>query len=147
LLNVARCERAGDKTRLMLILHKFGSKDQLREDVEHQRREVENHEPKMNWSLRSAKDTLETKSVRCDTCGGTGHVGKSSYIRERGVVQPYAVSQKCPICNGAGTVNIPSEILSYFALLLATVNRLAELCHSFMEFSGDALSILSPKNS
>jgi hypothetical protein len=143
LLDVARCEHVGDKTKLMLILHRFGSRKVLCEEIDYQRREVENTGRKLNWTLRNAKDILETMSIRCGTCGGTGKITKSKYLRERDSIQTVIVSDKCPACDGDGSVEIPSEISTYVTLFVEAVAQLAALSQTFMQFSGDAMNMIA----
>jgi hypothetical protein len=81
-LKMTKYEQEGLKTKLMLLLSKYGSKAALAFKKTNSKKKVKDSEKKMSQILILTRKMLETNSIRCTNCNGTGSVSKVKYIRE-----------------------------------------------------------------
>jgi len=143
LLEVVRCERINDRTKLLLILQQHGSKQELKSKIANLKNQVEEDERKLAWEIRNAEAVVKKKCFNCETCGGSGTVSKTKYIREREGPQAVMISVECPSCKGEGDLKIPQEVEGYVALVLESVTKAAKLGKLLMKISDDIMINLS----
>jgi len=143
LLEVVRCERIPNKTKLLLILQQHGSKKDLKDKIDYLKSQIEEDDRKLSWSIRSIQDSLENKCFKCETCGGSGKVSKTQIVRDRDMIQPYLTSEDCPTCRGKGVFTIPRQIEGYMILLVRMAIRAGELGKTFIKISQENINLLA----
>jgi len=143
LLEVVRCERINDRTKLLLILQQHGSKHELKSKIASLKNRVEEDERKLAWEIHNAEAVVKKKCFNCEACGGSGRVSTTKYIREREGPQSIMISVKCPTCKGEGNFKISQQIEGYIAVVLESVTKTADLGKLLMKISENTMALLS----
>lgn len=139
-LNLKASEREGSKTRVILILSQYGSKENLEKTVTEYFEKTRDISKKLNQIQEIIKSTIDDGSIQCVDCKGTGRITKMKYIREGQMVTPYFDSSECPTCNGAGKVNLSQMQKDYLSMAVRLVEVINELGTNFLNTLSSLIS-------
>jgi hypothetical protein len=131
-LNLKACEREGSKTRVILILSQYGTKEDLEKSVDEHFERTKNFSRKLNQLQEIINGIILDGSLQCVDCKGTGRITKMKYLREGGVVTPFFDSSECPMCKGVGKVRLSEAQKNYLTMATRLVGVINELGTNFL---------------
>jgi hypothetical protein len=123
-----------DFTKIMLLLTNYGSEKALLKRAHRHIVALSERLKDLEDNLaRTQSDLINSESITCAKCKGTGKLLKRTYIRERGTF-PQAVlkSVPCNICNGVGKIRLSSksrEVFSNFSNIAKNISVELKTCH------------------
>jgi len=132
LLKLRKSELEGSRTKVILILSQYGTKESLQGEVKDRREKVEDTRKNLNQIIELMKDILEKKDITCPECKGTGSTVKVKYIREGGIITPYFSTIRCQICKGEGRIVLPKRLEKYLALAVRMADKINQLGSLFV---------------
>jgi len=141
LLEVARCERNGNRTKLILILQEYGNKQELASRIEDLQNQIEQDQSEMAGAIQSLEVALENRCFKCENCAGMGSLPKARHERDGRSITTYVTTEECPICLGKGIIEIPHQFEGHMAVLLDVFTRAAELGMLLLKISQDAIDL------
>jgi hypothetical protein len=125
-------EKSGAKTKLMLILLKYGSKDRLKQEMDSIWEKLEGKQEMLNIIVEM--ENVWEKGITCPYCNGVGWAFKGvKYVEIDDVKEPQPIVEECQGCGGKGVVNIPEELKKELASYMEIAMNTLKLMQTYRQ--------------
>lgn len=139
-INLKTSEREGLKTRVILILSQYGSKENLENTVNEFFEKIHDISKKLGQIQEIVNGITTDGSIQCADCKGTGRITKLKYLREGESVTPFFDSSECPTCEGVGKVRLSEMQKEYLYMAIKLVGVINELGTNFLNTLSNLIS-------
>ncbi len=126
MLNLRKSENEGSKTRVILILSQYGSKEALIDEVRSRWSIITDIKQRLNEMVQAVENIIEKGSIQCRECKGTGKITKVKYVREGGIITPYFDAIECQKCQGKGIIKLPDQFKNHLAMTTNIAKKVSE---------------------
>ena len=125
-------EKKGSKTKVMLILTPYGSKEKFKDRIFNAITTYGDRLEKLKDCIKEVKAMAQKKNYECPQCQGTGTLFKWVYIRERGTpMQRVYRSYPCDSCGETGQVSIDLAVQGSLNVFLERAGELSITMKNF----------------
>ena len=147
-LDATEYEKKGSKTKLMLILMKYGSKSGLKEEINRILKKLNGSEEEINKLILDFKRIEEKGNITCPNCNGLGGKLTTEYIVDGPIRMPVHRKVPCETCKGEGIINIPEELkvhlssyinaATYFMNLMQSIHQIIQKVNIVSTYDDDS---------
>lgn len=132
-LDATEYEKKGMKTNLMLILMKYGTKSNLKEEMNRTWKKLNESEGEINKLILDMKQTEEKGNITCPACNGLGGKLTTKYVVDGPIRTPVLSKIPCETCKGEGIINIPEDLKAHLSSYINVAAHFLNLTQSFRQ--------------
>ena len=129
------------KTKAMLLLVKYGNKDEFERRVKSAIEQLSNRNGNLTDYSEKLTKTIQSASYICEKCDGTGTVEEQVIIRESG--SPPSVILRtscCNVCEGIGQTIMNPDLKRKLKVFSENLNRIVCIISNNIAFINNAVS-------